>query len=178
MSHATHMKESCHRLPTASTCFNLLKIPRYSAKALLEERKAPCVCVRVCVCACMCVCTCVYVCVCVCVCVFLFHSLTFSPTCVSPPPPSYTRSLFPLSPLQVRALALSLACSHARAHTRALMLAHLIDHAHSHTLLLSISRSHTITLSLSRPRSLALVLSLWVFRYFGMSASHSCWAYQ
>lgn len=26
------------RLPTASTCFNLLKIPDYSSKAILEER--------------------------------------------------------------------------------------------------------------------------------------------
>jgi hypothetical protein len=27
------------RLPTASTCFNLLKLPDYSSKAILEERK-------------------------------------------------------------------------------------------------------------------------------------------
>ena len=26
------------RLPTASTCFNLLKVPEYSSKATLEER--------------------------------------------------------------------------------------------------------------------------------------------
>ena len=26
------------RLPTASTCFNLLKLPAYSTKAILEER--------------------------------------------------------------------------------------------------------------------------------------------
>ena len=33
-----HSGSAAQRLPTASTCFNLLKLPNYSRKAILREK--------------------------------------------------------------------------------------------------------------------------------------------